>query len=58
MTIRHLRLLSLPPLRGGWKSIGTWERSSQKIFWVEKFAESFTEIFWSVQKSTKSNAMI
>jgi hypothetical protein len=35
-------------LRGG-KSIGTWESSSQKVFWVESFADNFPEnisTFW------------
>ena len=30
--------------RGG-KSIGSWEPSSQKFFWISTFTENFTENF-------------
>ncbi len=39
------------------ENIGAYERSSQRILWLEKFAESMTEICLEIGKSAKLNAI-
>ena len=40
-----------------WKSIGTWEPSSQKFFWISTFTENFTENFWGLIINCKNNSV-